>query len=197
MPSLLFYFFAAITLGFGLNVLLARNPVTSALSLAVSFVGLAALFIGLDAYFIGTIQVLVYAGAVMVLFLFILMLLDIKSMAQGQKSIAAVAAGSAVAVILATQIIFISGQLPLAGLQADERPLDPKAAVAARAATGMKNVATITRDLEAGELPDAKLMGETLYQKYAFHLQLVGLLLLVGTVGVVVLSKRDAESPAA
>jgi NADH-quinone oxidoreductase subunit J len=197
MPSLLFYFFAAVTLGFGLNVLLARNPVTCALSLAVSFVGLAALFIGLDAYFIGTIQVLVYAGAVMVLFLFILMLLDIKSMGQGQKSITAVAGGSAVAVILATQIIYISGQLPLAALQGDQMALSPKTAVKARAAMGMKNVATITRDLEAGELPDAKLMGETLYQKYAFHLQIVGLLLLVGTVGVVVLSKRDPESPTA
>ena len=63
MPPLLFYLLAAITLGFGLLVVLARNPVTSALSLASCFVGLAALFISLDAYFIGTIQVLVYAGA--------------------------------------------------------------------------------------------------------------------------------------
>jgi NADH-quinone oxidoreductase subunit J len=78
MPSFLFYLFAAITLGFGMNVILARNPVTSALSLAVSFVGLAALFISLDAYFIGIIQILVYTGAVMVLFLFIIMLLDIQ-----------------------------------------------------------------------------------------------------------------------
>lgn len=79
MPPLLFYLFALITLGFGLNVVIARNPVTSALSLAVSFVGLAALFLSLDAYFIGTLQVLVYAGAVMVLFLFIIMLMDIKA----------------------------------------------------------------------------------------------------------------------
>jgi NADH-quinone oxidoreductase subunit J len=64
MPSLLFYLFAIITLGFGLMVVLARNPVTSALSLAMSFVGLAALFISLDAFFIGTIQILVYAGPI-------------------------------------------------------------------------------------------------------------------------------------
>jgi len=72
MPSFIFYLFALVTLGFGLLVVTARNPVTSALSLASSFVGLAALFISLDAYFIGIIQILVYAGAVMVLFLFII-----------------------------------------------------------------------------------------------------------------------------
>ena len=53
MPPLLFYLLAAITLGFGLMVVTARNPVTSALSLASCFVGLAALFVSLDAYFIG------------------------------------------------------------------------------------------------------------------------------------------------
>ena len=79
MPPLLFYLLAAITLGFGLMVVTARNPVSSALALASCFVGLAALFVSLDAYFIGTIQILVYAGAVMVLFLFIIMLLDIKA----------------------------------------------------------------------------------------------------------------------
>ncbi|HRH97705.1 MAG TPA: NADH-quinone oxidoreductase subunit J, partial [Prosthecobacter sp.] len=68
MPPLLFYLFALITLGFGFMVVTGRNPVTCALSLAASFVGLAALFLSLDAYFIATIQILVYAGAVMVLF---------------------------------------------------------------------------------------------------------------------------------
>ena len=90
MPALLFYLFALITLGFGLMVVLARNPVTSALSLAMSFVGLAALFISLDAFFIGTIQILVYAGAVMVLFLFIIMLLDIKGESDRKTNVAAI-----------------------------------------------------------------------------------------------------------
>ena len=59
-------------LGFALAVVVNRNPVASALSLVLSFLGLAALFVSLDAFFIGIIQVLVYAGAVMVLFLFII-----------------------------------------------------------------------------------------------------------------------------
>src|SRR4030081_3559592 len=63
----------------GAAVIVNRNPVASALSLVVSFLGLAALFMSLDAYFVGIIQVLVYAGAVMVLFLFIIMLLNIRT----------------------------------------------------------------------------------------------------------------------
>ena len=79
MSSFLFWIFALLTLIFGAAVVINRNPVASALSLVVSFLGLAALFMSLNAYFIGIIQVLVYAGAVMVLFLFIIMLLDLRA----------------------------------------------------------------------------------------------------------------------
>ena len=195
MPPLLFFLFALITLGFGLNVVIARNPVTSALSLAVSFVGLAALFLSLDAYFIGTLQVLVYAGAVMVLFLFIIMLMDIKAEATSARAnLAAIVAGVAVASILAVQIATVSGKLPQAAKSPQQAPLQLAEAGAKWEALGDKNLPTISRDLMEGTLPDAKLMGETLFSKYAFHLQVVGLLLLVGTVGVVALSKRDKEA---
>ena len=78
MSPFLFWIFAVLTVIFGAAVILNRNPVASALSLVVSFLGLSALFMSLDAFFVGIIQVLVYAGAVMVLFLFIIMLLDIR-----------------------------------------------------------------------------------------------------------------------
>ncbi len=68
MSPFLFWIFALLTLVFGAAVVVNRNPVASALSLVVSFLGLAALFMSLDAFFVGIIQVLVYAGAVMVLF---------------------------------------------------------------------------------------------------------------------------------
>ena len=77
MSPILFWIFVAIMLFFGGMVVLNRSPVASALSLVVSFLALAALYVSLDAYFIGVIQILVYAGAVMVLFLFIIMLLDL------------------------------------------------------------------------------------------------------------------------
>jgi NADH-quinone oxidoreductase subunit J len=79
IPPWLFWIFGLLMLVFGAAVIINRNPVASALSLVVSFLGLAALFMSLDAYFIGIIQVLVYAGAVMVLFLFIIMLLDLRA----------------------------------------------------------------------------------------------------------------------
>jgi NADH-quinone oxidoreductase subunit J len=175
MPSFLFYIFAAITLGFGLNVILARNPVTSALSLAVSFVGLAALFISLDAYFIGIIQILVYTGAVMVLFLFIIMLLDIQKEEAKRANLAAVVGGVILAVVLTLQVASLSLQT-------------------ASKLEEVAQVKTIQKDLEAGTLPDAKLMGMMLFERYGFHLQAIGLILLVGTVGVVVLSKRETPS---
>jgi NADH-quinone oxidoreductase subunit J len=56
-----------------------------------------------------------------------------------------------------------------------------------------KDLPTISKDLKAGILPDTKLMGLALFKQYGFHLQVMGLLLMVGTVGVVVLSKRDKE----
>jgi NADH-quinone oxidoreductase subunit J len=188
MPTLLFYLFAAITLGFGLMVVTARNPVTSALSLAMSFVGLAALFIGLDAYLLGIIQILVYAGAVMVLFLFIIMLLDIKAEKIKELNVAAIVGGIVLAVMLSLQVAGVAGLFEPGSTSLDEAPL---ALNAAAEAMGDDALPTIRRDLEAGTLPDAKLMGVILFTDYVFHLQAMGLILLVGTVGVVVLSKRE------
>src|SRR5260221_14408967 len=98
MSPILFYLFAALTLIFGVAVVANRNPVASALCLVVSFLGLAALFVGLDAYFIAVVQVLVYAGAVMVLFLFTIMLLDLKAEERRKPKLLAYAGGGLVAV---------------------------------------------------------------------------------------------------
>jgi NADH-quinone oxidoreductase subunit J len=185
MPPLLFYLFAAITLLFGLGVVLAKNPVASALSLVVSFAGLAALFISLDAYFIGIIQILVYAGAVMVLFLFIIMLLDIKAEEGKKAGPWPVLGGVLLAAVFTLQVIVVLGQSPELG-----KPLVPlDAGTAAKSA----NLPSVKLDLEKGIVPDIKMIGETLFTRYPFHLQAVGLLLLAGTVGVIVLSRRDGK----
>src|SRR4051812_4433539 len=103
----LFWFFAALTLIFAVAVVVNRNPVASALSLLVSFMGLAALFVGLDAYLIGVLQVLVYAGAVMVLFLFIIMLLDLKAEQRRKFNIIGLAGGGAVSLIFIAELIYV------------------------------------------------------------------------------------------
>src|SRR5664279_1499615 len=81
MQDALFYIFAFFTLLFGLLVVanpFSRNPVTSAMFLVLTIVSLAGLFVMLHAFFLAAVQILVYAGAVMVLFLFVIMLLDLK-----------------------------------------------------------------------------------------------------------------------
>lgn len=75
----------------------------------------------------------------------------------------------------------------------DERPVEYQKALDARAAAGVRTE-TIDRDLKAEILPDAKLVGETLFTRYNLHLQMVGVILLVATVGVIVLSRREDKS---
>jgi NADH-quinone oxidoreductase subunit J len=77
--ALLFYGFSGLALLFGVLLLLSRNPVTSAMFLVLAIASIAGLFVLLQAYFLAAVQILVYAGAVMVLFLFVIMLLDLKA----------------------------------------------------------------------------------------------------------------------
>src|ERR1700681_5008625 len=111
MSAFLFWLFALVMLGFGAAVVINRNPIASALSLVVCFMGLSALFMSLDAFFIGIIQVLVYAGAVMVLFLFIIMLLDLRAERLRKINWVASVGGVAVALALLIQIFYVIGHL--------------------------------------------------------------------------------------
>ncbi len=187
MPAPLFYLFAAVVLIFGIMVVTARNPVSSALSLVVCFTGLAALFISLDAYFIGIIQILVYAGAVMVLFLFIIMLLDIKSEEVKLPRFGVLAGGVALALLFTVQMFTLFSGYEEGRVALADRPLQLETAAKDAPLRGIQD------DLKNGTLPDTKLVGYTLFHKYRFHLQAVALLLLAGTVGVVVLSRRDKD----
>ncbi len=78
MPDFLFYIFSALTLICGAFVVLSRNPVNSAMFLVLSILSLAGLFVLLHAFFLAAVQVIVYAGAVIILFVFVIMLLDLK-----------------------------------------------------------------------------------------------------------------------
>ncbi len=187
MPSVLFYLFAAMMLLSGIAVVACRNPVASALSLVVSFAGLAALFISLDAYFIGVIQILVYAGAVMVLFLFIIMLLDIQVEALRKINAPAIIGGGVLALIFVVQLCMVLEKHPAGKQTLADVPVRYETAAAAQKLPGIK------ADLQNLTLPDSKLVGQTLFQRYPFQIQLIGLLLLVGTIGVVVMSKREVN----
>ena len=168
MQQIAFYIFSAIMLGFAAGVVVNRNPVSSALSLVVSFVGLAALFITLNAYFIGIIQILVYAGAVMVLFLFIIMLMDIKAEKRRELNLVAFGGGIAVTIGFVIQLATV-----LSGFEPGRVSMPEIADEAAKS--------------------DVKLVGTEIFTNYNFHLQVIGVLLLVSTIGVVVLSRRATK----
>ena len=100
MPDIFFYLFAALTLLSGALVVLnpfSRNPVTSAMFLVLTMVFMSGLFVLLHAFFLAAVQILVYAGAVMVLFLFVIMLLDLK--AEEQRRIKVFSAGLGTAAV--------------------------------------------------------------------------------------------------
>ena len=186
MPSPIFYIFAAMMLVGGLMVVFMRNPVSSALSMVLSFLGLAGIFIGLNAYFVGILQILVYAGAIMVLFIFIIMLLDVKEEESHPRKGLAITAGVLIPVAL---IIQLSGVI----LTNDESSSAPPLTLEA-AAADYKQDSVIHKKLISGSLPDVHLIGRKLFTEYNFPLQVIAVLLLVATVGCVALSKKTSSS---
>ncbi len=185
MPSPFFYIFAAMMLSGGLMVIFMRNPVSSALSMVLSFLGLAGIFIGLNAYFVGILQILVYAGAIMVLFIFIIMLLDVKDEESHPRKGLAITAGVLIPVAL---IIQLAGVI----LTDDKSPSAPPLTLEA-AAADYKQESVIHKKLSSGSLPDVHLIGRKLFTEYNFPLQVIAVLLLVATVGCVALSKKTSS----
>src|SRR5512134_966016 len=103
MHEFLFYTFALLTLVFGFLVIanpFSRNPVTSAMFLVLTIACLAGLFVLLQAFFLAAVQVLVYAGAVMVLFLFVIMLLDLKAEERRKIKVFGLAGGAICVVVI-------------------------------------------------------------------------------------------------
>lgn len=163
-----FYLFAAIAIIGGLGVVAYKNPVTSAFSMIVSFLGMAALFIQLDAFLVGILQILVYAGAIMVLFIFIIMLLDIEKEEERRLLGINLFGGLLVGVGFLSLVIVVLW----------------------RSGVGRGEVLPELTGLGGAGNSDVHHIGRLLFSEYWFPVQIVGVLLLVATVGVVVLSRR-------
>lgn len=197
MFSPLFWFFAALTLAFGIGVVVNRNPVASALCLVISFMGLAALLVGLDAYLLAVLQVLVYAGAVMVLFLFIIMLLDLRAEARRKFNWLGIAGGGLVALAFVGELVFVISKNP--GGNQKFPPLVAAASEGFECSSPIQTVATTpsaetTIDLAKPKpIDDVREIGREIFTNYNFPLQIVGVLLLVSTVGVIILSRRELK----
>jgi NADH-quinone oxidoreductase subunit J len=167
MSPILFWILTFLMLSFGASVVINRDPVASALSLVGSFLCLAALFVGLDAFFIGVIQVLVYAGAVMVLFLFIIMLLDLKAENRRHLNKVALVGGALVTAGFVSQFLRV-----LDSFKEGSKPFPP---------------------LGSARIEDVRSVGNALFTDFTLPFQVVGVLVLVATIGVVVLSRRELK----
>lgn len=163
-----FYLFAGLAIIGGLGVISFKNPVSSAFSMILSFLGLAALFIQLDAYLVGILQILVYAGAIMVLFIFIIMLLDIDAEEEKRFTKWGMAAASLAGIGFLVVVMRVI--------------LQPKSRFE-------KGLPALT-GLGGKGNSDVHHIGRLLFSEYWFPIQVIGLLLLVSTVGVIVLSRK-------
>ena len=203
MENLAFYLFAFMAVAGGVLLVALRNPVSSALAMVLSFVGLAGLFIGLNAYFVGIVQILVYAGAIMVLFIFIIMLLDLYDEKPVKFKSSSVIAGLVIPLLLVVQILGVI-QLGSEGkkVEFEEITNESMRKSAIQFSQADEDNITFPREEQSAiykslthekspKLPDTNLIGHTIFKSYNYPLQVVGVLLLVATIGVVILSKRS------
>ena len=153
MPQIFFYLFAILAVASACLMVIVKNPVSSALWMVGAFVGLAALFVGLNAYFVGVIQILVYAGAIMVLFIFIIMLLDLKAEEKRIYKPANIIAAAVVPGVLILQILGVLTQSdfsPKANQPGFQSALDLEAAASAHQQASLARYQD-SNDLAEGE----------------------------------------------
>jgi len=173
LQALFFYLFAAIMIAAAVMVVSSRNPVHSVLFLILTFFNAAALFLMSGAEFLALILVVVYVGAVAVLFLFVVMMLDIDfaELRSGVMEYAPV--GALIGVVLAVELIVV-----LAGNAFSVKP-------------GVNPVQPIP---DLAETSNIKALGDILYTDYAYLFQIAGMLLLVAMIGAIVLTLRHKEN---
>jgi NADH-quinone oxidoreductase subunit J len=166
MKEFLFYFFATLTLAPAFFTAISRKPVNAAMNMLLAFVGVAGLLGLLETYFLAILQVMVYAGAIVVLFLFIVMLID------AEKSPAPKFLRFAASLLALVIMVFFGYHLVLGCCAAPypELPAEAPASV-------------------------ARVFGESLFTRYLLPFQLTGFMLLIAMVGVIVICRKPEAEP--
>lgn len=162
----LFYLFATFTVGAGLGVIGARNPVHAALFLVLTFVSASGLFVLLQAEFLAMALIVVYVGAVMVLFLFVVMMLNIKTDPLREGYARYLPVGLLVAAIMAFELLSILG-FKYFGLDKFSMPAHL-----------------------AGDYSNTKAIGRLLFNKYVYPFEIASIVLLVAAIAAVALTLR-------
>ena len=164
MSDTLFYIFATVTVASALAVVFNKNTVAASLAFLFSLCGVAGLFFGLEAQLLAILLVLVYAGAVVALFLFIVMLLDMQGGPRKPFKKMTVVASIIAGALLVTGVVGFAQRGELANMP----PMGPSSTL----------------------FTDLKVYGAQLFTTYLLPVQVVGFLLLISMLGVIVLSKR-------
>ena len=167
LPALFFYLFAALCVGSAFMVIAAKNPVHSVLFLILAFVNASGLFLLMGAEFLAMILVVVYVGAVAVLFLFVVMMLDVDFAELKQGFLQYLPVGAVVAAILLAELLMVGGAWVI-------NPAIVKTASAPIPAN----------------VTNAEALGLVLYTRYINYFQLAGIVLLVAMIGAIVLTLR-------
>ena len=168
IQAICFYVFSAVLVGSGVMVIASRNPVHSVLFLILAFFNAAALFILLGAEFLALILVIVYVGAVAVLFLFVVMMLDINFVELRRGFLQYLPIGFTIGAILAIELLLVFGTWAVA----------PTIAQPLSQAPGVTNT---------------QALGALLYTRYVYAFQAAGMVLLVAMIGAIVLTLRSRE----
>jgi NADH-quinone oxidoreductase subunit J len=170
---LVFYAFAAVTVLGSLFVIVQRNPIYSVLSLIASFFGLSGLYVLLDAPFVAIVQIIIYAGAIMVLFLFVVMLLNVprEDAAEWDRMHPLyrpwpMRIGAVLAVLLVAQLAWALLRTPGIG-------------------DGV--------GLQSAAMADVGELGRVLFTDYMFAFEVTSILILAAMVGAVILARRQSE----
>ncbi len=172
VTALFFYLFASITVAAGFMVIASRNPVHSVLFLILAFVNSAGLFILLGAEFLAMILIVVYVGAVAVLFLFVVMMLDVDFAELRAGFLRYLPVGALIGVILLIELVLVVGSWTIT------------ADVSARATAPVPPLANVT---------NTEALGRILYTKYVYFFEAAGMILLVAMIGAIVLTLHHKE----
>jgi NADH-quinone oxidoreductase subunit J len=170
IQALAFYLFAAITVASGFMVIASRNPVHSVLFLILAFFNAAGLFVLMGAEFLGMLLVIVYVGAVAVLFLFVVMMLDINFVELRQGFLQYLPVGGMIGVVLLIELVMVLGGWVVAP-EAKSVVADPIPPL--------------------DQVTNTHALGAVLYTKYIYLFQGAGLILLVAMIGAIVLTLRS------
>jgi len=172
LQAIVFYLFSAVMVASAVMVILARNPVHSVLFLILAFFNAAGLFVLMGAEFLAMLLVVVYVGAVAVLFLFVVMMLDVDFVALREGFARYAPVGAAVGAVLAAELVFVLAPWAFS-------PSVPEA------------IAMPIPD--PGQIHNTKALGLVIYDDFAYLFQAAGMVLLVAMVGAIVLTLRERE----